>query len=522
MYKFLSKYLLVFYIGILLFVVTFSLVSCSKSVSPSGEKIKLVAPDVGKVNEPINIYVEPLEPGISKLVLTIDSTDTKISQYIKNYPYRYIWYPKRPGIYNLVSQAFSLIDGSNISKEKRITIYDINPPTIEDVKIIPERPYEGDEVLLQVKIGSENPIVELSTQGVVLGSSVENVFNIKSGYNYLRLGKLNSTGNVELFLKTKAYDTQDATTLKLTINPIDRVSPEIVVFADTFYAPDQNITIRVTLRDNVELARYKLTFDDQIIVDRSINGRQYTEEVFIGPRQTGTHSINVVAYDKEGNIQTFAKRVYVGGTALRFKVELSPSELVAGRTAVIAMIPEEKDVSYKRVVYLVDGQKIAEYPNENINVPQLFTLWTIEEGEHYITIYAESNDGRAGIAETNISVRDYNGPRFVSLYANEVELSKEASGRIIPGITTFKLTVYDPGGISLTTKPRLLIKEDEFSFYYRDIEMEVFEVSPDLRTVTFSAQTFMSVGYYYITVMNVADKSGNLMRDIGLFLLYVQ
>ncbi|MFN6992476.1 MAG: hypothetical protein ACK4MM_07140, partial [Fervidobacterium sp.] len=321
MFKFLRNYLPTFFLVTFLFLTTFLLVSCSSlgnSSNASNEKIRLVAPDIGKINEPVNIYIEPLEPGISKLILTINSTDTKISEYIKNYPYRYTWYPKRPGIYNLFSQAFSLVDGRTFSKEKRIVIYDINPPTIEEVRIIPERPYEGDEVLLQVKIGNENPIVELSTQGVILGSSTENIFNIKSGYNYLRLGKLNSIGNVELFLKAMAYDTQDATTLKLTINPTDRISPEIVVFADTFYAPDQNITIRVTLRDNIELARYKLTFDDQVIVDKSINGRQYTEEVFIGPKQTGTHSINVVAYDKEGNMQTFAKRVYVGGTALRF------------------------------------------------------------------------------------------------------------------------------------------------------------------------------------------------------------
>jgi len=221
-------------------------------------------------------------------------------------------------------------------------------------------------------------------------------------------------------------------------------------------------------------------------------------------------------------MSTFAKRIYVGGTALRFQVELSPAELIAGRTAVIAVIPQEKDVIYKRVVYLVDGKNVAEYPNATSSAVQLFTLWEIEEGDHYVTVYAESTDGRAGIAETVISVRDFNGPRFVSLKANGVELSKSEANYVFPGLTVFELTVYDPGGINTSNKPRLLIREDEMSEFYRDLTMDVSDVSSDGRTVTFSVQTNLSLGYYYVSLMNVKDKSGNLMPDVGKFLLYVQ
>jgi len=52
--------------------------------------------------------------------------------------------------------------------------------------------------------------------------------------------------------------------------------------------------------------------------------------------------------------------------------------------------------------------------------------------------------------------------------------------------------------------------------------MDVSDVSSDGRTVTFSAQTNLSLGYYYVSLMNVKDKSGNLMPDVGKFLLYVQ
>lgn len=531
MYKFFKKRFANFFIIpfiILVLTAAVLLVSCSKATH-SNEKIAFIVPDVGKVNEDFIVHVEPLEPGVSKIILTFESTDTNLTTELKSYPYKYSWKPQKPGVYNIKIQALSLLDGSRVSKEKRVTIYDVAPPVIEDVKIIPARPYQGDEVLLQIKVGSRNPIIKLITKGVVLGSSSTNSFFVEPGYNYIRLGRLNSDGDVEMFLRTEAYDTQDATTLNLSINSIDRIGPEITVFADTFYSPDSNITVRVTLRDNVRLKRYKVTFDGQTVLEKNIAGTQYSEEIFIGSKETGTHAINVLAEDAEGNMSTFAKRIYVGGTALRFKVELSPSELVAGRTAVIAMIPQERDVVYKKVVYLVDGRKIVEYPNESVNYAQLFTLWEIEEGEHYITIYAESQDGRAGIAETTISVRDYNGPRFVSLYATyangekrKIELKLGQVNYIIPGMVNFELTVEDPGGISLTTKPKLLIRENLFDFYFREIDMEVYEVSGDLRRVTFNAQTMMPVGYYYITLANVADKSGNLMRNIGSFLVFVE
>ena len=496
---------------------TFLVQSCSSPTVSSGKKIDLRLNTITKVGEPVSITVEPTEPGISKIQLSIASSDTSINELLRSYPYRYNWIPDNPGEYTVETVGTSIVDGKQYKELSHVTVFDQLPPNIEDIKLIPERPYVGDEVLLQLKIGSRNPSVDLAVSGALSQDST-----IKPGYTYLRLGSILDEGNVELFINTKTYYTSDATKLSFTVLPMDSNGPEIVVYADTFYSEESNISVRVTLRDDVALAHYSLTFDGTPIVNKDINGTTYNEEVLIGPRNLGTHAINIVAYDREGNMSTFAKRIYVGGTALRFQVELSPAELIAGRTAVIAMIPQEKDVTYKRVVYLVDGKNIAEYPNATSTAVQLFTLWDIEEGDHYITVYAESSDGRAGIAETVISVKDFNGPRFISLKANGKELSKSGDNYVFPGLTVFQLTVYDPGGINTSSKPRLLIREDENDDFYRDLTMDVADVSADGRTVTFSVQTSLSLGYYYVSLLNVKDKSGNLMPDVGRFLLYVQ
>ena len=504
-------------IVLLLCFAMFLIQSCSSPTTTTSKKIDLRLSTISKVGDSLSIAVEPTEPGISKIELSISSSDTSINTLLRSYPYHYNWIPDKPGEYTVETIGTSIVDGKQYKESSHVTVFDQLPPNIEDIKLIPERPYVGDEVLLQLKVGSKNPKVDLAVSGALSQDST-----IKPGYTYLRLGNIEKEGSVELFINTKTYYTSDATKLSFTVLPMDSEGPEIVVYADTFYSEQSNISVRVTLRDNVALAHYYLTFDGTPVVNKDINGTTYSEEVLIGPRDLGTHAINIIAYDREGNMSTFAKRIYVGGTALRFQVELSPAELIAGRTAVIAVIPQEKDVIYKRVVYLVDGKNVAEYPNATSSAVQLFTLWEIEEGDHYVTVYAESSDGRAGIAETIASAKDYNGPRFISFKANGMELSKSEANYVFPGLTIFELTVFDPGGINTSSKPRLLIREDEMSEFYRDLTMDVSDVSSDGRTVTFSVQTNLSLGYYYVSLMNVKDKSGNLMPDVGKFLLYVQ
>jgi hypothetical protein len=226
--------------------------------------------------------------------------------------------------------------------------------------------------------------------------------------------------------------------------------------------------------------------------------------------------------DKEGNPAYYSKRIYVGSAALSFDVEVSPANLTAGGTAVIALVSQETNVKYTKIVFFVDGKAIDTSIASEGKEAKRFTLWDVEEGSHIITIYAESDDNRGGIAETIASVPDYNGPKFISLTANDKELKKDTPGYVFPGLVTFKIKVYDPGGINTGVKPRLLIKENDFEGYYRDLLMDAEEISSDGKTVVFSVTTTMGLGYYYITVLNVQDLSGNVMRDIGTFLLYVQ
>lgn len=503
-----------------------SLASCvaKKLEDSNSQKISISIPSVAVIGTPININVEPREPGISNIKVIISNNSYNELMLLSAYPYSKTWSPKMPGVYTVKAEGYSITEGKWYTAFSTLTVYDLKPPYLKDIKLIPEAPYVGDEVLLQLKLDGENPFVDINVNGIL--SSSASWFNTSTKtsdkYVYLRLPRITEPGKTELFLRSVAYKSEDATKLIFDVRPRDLTPPNISVYADTFYSENSNVSVRIELTDDINLKKYMLTFDDKVISEENISGKKFVKEVMIGKSEIGTHAINVVAYDAEGNMNTYAKRIYIGGTALSFNVQVSPSEPTANTSAVIAMVPNEKNVIYTRIVFLVDGHEIADFSSNGDTSAQSFAIWSVEEGTHFITIYAESKDGRAGIAETWVSVKDYNGPRFVSLKANGIELKKTEDNYVFPGLVTFSLTVEDPGGISLTALPRLLVKEDEFATYYRDLQMEVEEVSPDGRVVTFSVTTPMSLGQYYISVMNVQDKSGNLMRDIGRFLLYVQ
>ncbi|MGC8819942.1 MAG: hypothetical protein ACP5PP_02360 [Fervidobacterium sp.] len=518
-----SRYI---YLTVVVFISSFIYTSCMFNTpdATGGPKISIAHPENAVIDSAVNISIHTLEPGIKNLKLSVNSKDDSNVFILKEYPYAVSWNPKLPGIYTLKAEGFSINDGRWYSATSTITVYDKVPPYIEEIKLIPEKPYIGDQVLLQIKLDGRNPVVGVELAGRFSSSSnwVYQTVKTSDQYVYLMLPQLNNVGKVELFLRSVAYRNEDATKVTFDVKARDLTSPNISVYAQTFYPENSNISVRVELSDNVELKRYKMTFDNEVIFEEEISGKSFTKEVLIGKKDLGTHTINVVAFDSEGNMNTYAKKIYVGGTALSFNAQVSPSEPTANSTAVIAMVPDEKDVIYTRVAFFVDGNAIADYRSEGENSAQSFALWDVEEGNHVITIYAESKDKRAGIAETLVNVKDYNGPRFISLKANGVELKKGVDNYVFPGLVTFQVTVYDPGGINLTVLPRLLIKEDEFTTFYRDLEMQIDDVSPDGRIVTFSVTTTMVLGYYYVTVMNVQDKSGNAMKDVGKFLLYVQ
>jgi len=80
--------------------------------------------------------------------------------------------------------------------------------------------------------------------------------------------------------------------------------------------------------------------------------------VRIGKRELGTHTLNINVRDKEGNPAYYSKRIYVGSAALSFDVEVSPANLTAGGTAVIALVSQETNVKYTKIVFFVDGKAI--------------------------------------------------------------------------------------------------------------------------------------------------------------------
>lgn len=517
-----SKYI---YLIVPIFILSiFYSCSASKPDELENPKISITHPENAVVDSSINISVQTLEPGIKNIRLVISSKDDSKAIILKEYPYETSWTPVLPGVYTLKAEGYSINDGKWYSAASTITVYDKVPPYIREVKLIPEKPYIGDQVLLQMKLDGKNPLVGVELNGKFSAYStwLNNSIKTSNQYVYLMLPQLNDVGKVELFLRTVSYHNEDATKITFDVKARDLTPPNISVYANAFYPENSNISVRIELSDNVQLKNYKMIFDNETIADEEISGKTFTKEILIGKKDIGTHTINIAAFDSEGNMNTYAKRIYVGGSALSFSVQVSPSEPTANATAVIVMVPDEKDVTYTRITFFVDGKVISDYVSNGERSAQSFALWSVEEGTHSITIYAESKDGRAGIAETYVNVKDFNGPRFISLKANGIELKKGFDNYVFPGLVTFQIAVTDPGGINLAVLPRLLIKEDEFATFYRDLEMQVEDVSPDGKTVTFSVATTMALGYYYVTVMNVQDKSGNVMKDIGKFLLYVQ
>jgi hypothetical protein len=516
-----------FYLVFPLVVFIIALSSCTSNQSTSNvPKFSIVYPEKTFVNTNVTISVQPLEPGLTNIRIKLKNADSQVYEKeirVDKYPYEIPWVFKKPGIYSFVVEGYSITENRLYTANGTITVYDAIPPIIEEVRILPERPYVGDEVMLQMKVKSQNPIVNYYIDGKTSDSRwINQTLVEKAGYVYKKLSPINSAGKVELFLKTVAYNMEDATKVTFEVNQVDRVKPVINVFTKTFYPENSDISFEVKFFDDQELSSYQIEFDGKVIEEGSIRGKTFEKAVRIGKREPGTHTLNINVRDKEGNPAYYSKRIYVGSAALSFDVEVSPANLTAGGTAVIALVSQETNVKYTKIVFFVDGKAIDTSIASEGKEAKRFTLWDVEEGSHIITIYAESDDNRGGIAETIASVPDYNGPKFISLTANDKELKKDTPGYVFPGLVTFKIKVYDPGGINTGVKPRLLIKENDFEGYYRDLLMDAEEISSDGKTVVFSVTTTMGLGYYYITVLNVQDLSGNVMRDIGTFLLYVQ
>jgi len=498
---------------IALFTITL-LYNCSKpNNETTSKKIILKTPEYAKINEDITILVDVIEPGIRLKSLTAISLDkVEVLAIPSTYPYKFIWRPTKPGKYTIEVNGYSLTTGEDITEKKSVIIYDTSAPTIEDIKLIPIKPYKGEDVLLQVKVGSKNPIVKLIVEG-----SISHEIEAQSGINFIPLGRFNDDKDYTISIVAKVPDNDDATTV--TFKPIERDSapPTIIINSELFYPAGQTtIPVEFSLQDNVYLKSYELYFDGQLKEKREINGTRFNWIYTVTEVKNGPHTINIVAYDINGNMSSSAKTIYIGGAGISFKIQLQPEKPEGGQDVLIIVVPMEELKDLNKIVYFVDGKKIAEYPNEVVNEVRLYTSWTAEEGEHQIVVYAEAGEGRrAGLSSTTLFVPDKTPPRLVKIKVNGEEISKDRMNYIIPGETKFEVEVEDPGKINVAENPRLLLREDDYSYYYRDLIMYPSEVSGNERKVTFSAQTVIAPGSYRLEIKGIKDKSNNELNIEG-------
>jgi len=209
--------------------------SCTSNQSTSNvPKFSIVYPEKPSQIRTLRSRSKPLEPGLTNIRIKLKNADSQVYEEeirVYKYPYEIPWVFKKPGIYSLVVEGYSISENRWYTANGTITVYDVIPPIIEEVRILPERPYVGDEVMLQMKVKSQNPIVNYYIDGKTSDSLwINQTLVEKAGYVYKKLSPINSAGKVELFLKTAAYNMEDATKVTFEVNQVDRVKPVINVF----------------------------------------------------------------------------------------------------------------------------------------------------------------------------------------------------------------------------------------------------------------------------------------------------
>ncbi|ODN30649.1 hypothetical protein [Fervidobacterium thailandense] len=503
------------FVNFLFVLILIVLFGCAKSTQvPSTKLIRLKTVEYGRINEEISIIVETVEPGVKIKSVTVSSDGSVQKLSIpSSHPYIISWKPTKPGKYTVEVTGYSLITGQEYRETKTVFIYDTSGPIIEYMRLIPPRPYKNEDVLLQIKVGGRNPLVKLVVEG-----AVSKDLEIPSGVSYIPLGVFSEERDYTVSVAAKVPDSDDATTITFRPTQRDAEPPRILINTDLFYPQNMStIPVEFRIEDNVGLKSYELYFDGALKEKRDINGKVFNWTYVVTDVQNGPHTVGVVAYDDSGNIFSSSKTFYVGAAGVAFKIQVQPESPEAGQTVLIVAVPMEQigDVLSK-IVYFVDGKKIAEYPNEEISEVRLYTPWVAEEGEHNITVYVEAGGGkRAGLANTTIFVPDRTPPKLVRIKVNGVEIQRDAVNYIIPGEVKFEVEVEDPGKISTSDRPRLLLREDEFSYYYRDLSMYVSEIMEAERRVIFTVQTTIAPGTYKLEVKGVKDKTGNTLNVEG-------
>lgn len=502
--------------------ILFFLISCAvipeKDSSDKMFEINIKASDVTETFKETEVMVDGNIVGAKNVMLEIvnEYNEKKIIP-LKKVPDSTKVVFEKPGEYSIVAKALSLIDGKEYSNYKpRVFVYDPQKPFINGFEVIPSTIFAGDEIILHLYVNTNNPKVKVETVGLSGYEKEEISMTTKPGDIFLNVGSFSKDGDKEFFVKVdNLVGMEYATKVNLKVYPIDNEAPAIVINSKFSYPTNSNIQIYVDISDDVKLSSYEIYLDGELKLKDTVDQKEMKNiPVQIGKLDPGDHSLIVKATDWIGKKTMKGQRILVGDTYLNFEIAISnETNLIPGHSTIISVVPTEEGINFKKIVYFIDGKEYKRFDGD----VQTFVEWTVEEGEHYITVYAEDENGRAGINERFISVNDNNAPRLISMSVNGEKLDISKTNRISLGMNSISVYFMDPGGISKYATPILYIKEDHYPDYYDILEMKLTEISPDEKEATFTINTSIGYGYFYFFVKGVSDKEGNEYQGEDVF-----
>lgn len=498
--------------------VLFLLMSCAISNSSDKFNINIKAPDVAEASKEVDLIVDGDIIGAKNVVVEISNEyNEKNILQMKKIPDSTKVIFEKPGKYSVMAKALSLIDGKEyVDYKPKIFVYDPEKPLVDGITIVPGTIFTDDDVILHLYANTSNPEVKVETVGLSRYGKEEISMTTKPGDIFLNVGSFSDDGDKEFFVKVdNLVGMEYATKVNLKVYPIDKEPPTIIINSKFSYPTNSNIQVYVDISDDVKLSSYEIYLDGELKLEDTVDQEEMKNiPVQIGKLSPGDHSLIVKATDWLGKKTMTGKRILVGDTYLNFEIAISnETNLIPGHSTIISVVPTEEGINFRKIVYFIDGKEYKRFDGD----VQTFVEWTVEEGEHYITVYAEDENGRAGINERFISVNDNSAPRLISLSVNGEKLDISKTNSIPLGMNSISACFMDPGGISKYATPILYIREDHYPDYYDILEMKLSEISPDEKEATFTINTSIGYGYFYFFVKGVSDKEGNEYQGEDVF-----
>lgn len=143
--------------------------------------------------------------------------------------------------------------------------------------------------------------------------------------------------------------------------------------------------------------------------------------------QGGSHEITLQVLDDEGALRELEREVDVDGDAHAPSVSLSvePAEPTAGqRVTIDAIASQDPDGEIVAVRYDTDGDGASDYRTDGAS--SIRTSYA-SEGEYEVTVEAEDDEGRVGVASTTVTVTSSDEEPDGESPGGAGDTSKEAS-----------------------------------------------------------------------------------------------